>query len=274
MTESRDDQIEGIAQRAARLAGQERRTFIEQTCGDDAELRAQVEAATIEIEQDDADPGFWRAPSRAQEPDESLQGTTLPVGFRLGDFEILSELGRGGMHATVYLARQVSLQRHVALKVLVEGGDASEREIERFHRSAKAAARLHHPGIVPVHAHGTESKAHYLAMEYVAGHDLGREIELQGKWARRETPVAPMVLLPLRSSREFVPAALRLCRDVARALQHAHEQQVVHRDVKPQNLMLDRAGQVHVVEQGKIRRSTSTATPLSEFQRQSSEVRQ
>ena len=102
--------------------------------------------------------------------------TDSPIGDRrLGDFEIVREIGRGGM-GVVYEARQVSLNRRVALKVLRGGLGLSPRAVERFRREAEAAARLHHTNIVPVYATGEEGGTHFYAMELIDGPSLDQVI--------------------------------------------------------------------------------------------------
>src|SRR5215470_3003158 len=90
------------------------------------------------------------------------------TGTRLGDFEIVRELGRGGM-GVVYEARQLSLNRQVALKVLSSGLDLSPKAVQRFRREAEAAAKLHHTNIVPIYATGEDNGVHYYAMELIDG---------------------------------------------------------------------------------------------------------
>src|SRR3954467_12767213 len=99
-----------------------------------------------------------------------------PGGRRLGDFEIVREVGRGGM-GVVYEARQVSLNRKVALKVLASGLGLSSKAVERFHREAEAAARLHHTNIVPVYATGEQDGTHFYAMELIEGPSLDQVLK-------------------------------------------------------------------------------------------------
>src|SRR6266446_9605061 len=95
------------------------------------------------------------------------------VGRRLGDFEIVRELGRGGM-GVVYEARQVSLNRRVALKVLSGGLGLTVKAVQRFHREAEAAAKLHHTNIVPVYATGAQDGSYFYAMELIDGPSLDK----------------------------------------------------------------------------------------------------
>jgi hypothetical protein len=134
-----------------------------------------------------------------------------------GHYRILRLLGRGGMGA-VYLAREEALERLVAIKVLGAGSlDAEARE--RFRREALNGARLTHPGIVPLHAFGEADGVPYLAMGYVRGETLAARLRREGRVATAE--------------------ARRILADVAEALDHAHRAGIVHRDVKPDNIMID-----------------------------------
>ena len=110
-------------------------------------------------------------------PGDSTPSTDQPAEpKKLGDFELLREIGRGGM-GIVYEARQLSLNRRVALKVLPPGLGLTEEGIRRFEREARAAAKLHHTNIVPVHATGEEEGCHYYAMELVEGQPLSRVLD-------------------------------------------------------------------------------------------------
>src|SRR6516225_9168057 len=109
-----------------------------------------------------------------------------PPGGRLGDFEILRELGRGGM-GVVYEARQLSLNRKVALKVLSGGLGLTPHAVQRFRREAEAAARLHHTNIVPVYATGEQNGTHFYAMELVEGASLDHVLRHM-RQARKERP--------------------------------------------------------------------------------------
>src|SRR5215467_4901384 len=109
---------------------------------------------------------------------------TEPGNERLGDFEILREIGRGGM-GVVYEARQVSLNRKVALKVLSGGLGLTPKAVQRFHREAEAAAKLHHANIVPVYATGEQDGTHFYAMELIDGPSLDHVIK-QLRQAKKE----------------------------------------------------------------------------------------
>ena len=145
----------------------------------------------------------------------------------LADFEIVREIGRGGM-GIVYEANQISLDRRVALKVLPKHA-LNERQVERFHTEAATAAKLHHTNIAPVYGVGEKHGVHYFAMQLLQGKTLEQCIgELQ---------------LP-------IDQVISIGRQVAMALQFAHEQGVFHRDIKPANLIMDPNATVWVTDFG------------------------
>lgn len=153
-------------------------------------------------------------------------GPTLP--YSLGDYELLEVIGRGGM-GVVYLARQNHLDRMVAVKMIRSGMLASEEEVRRFYTEAQAAARLHHPGIVAVHQFGQRANHHFFSMEYIKGRDLQKRINGE--------LLDPML-------------AARYVRDVALAIDHAHQKEVLHRDLKPANVLIDEEDQIHITDFG------------------------
>jgi serine/threonine-protein kinase len=153
----------------------------------------------------------------------------LKTGTRLGDFELVRKLGQGGM-GEVFLARQISLDREVALKVLpkplAERGDF----VERFQREARTMARLDHPCIVRAYAVDHDRGRHFVAMEYVDGRSMRDWLKQLGR-----IPVGDAVHVTLRC---------------AEALRAAHSAQTIHRDVKPDNVLVARNGGVKVADFG------------------------
>ncbi|MFO1077459.1 MAG: protein kinase [Planctomycetota bacterium] len=151
----------------------------------------------------------------------------------LGDFVLQGEIGRGGM-GVVYRARQRSLDRVVALKVLPSHVTLQPSAVARFKREATLAARLEHPGIVAVHAVGTDGDAHWFAMELVDGRPLSR-------------------LDPKTGAARSVRQCVEICAQVCDALAHAHAQGVLHRDVKPSNILLRTDGRPVLTDFGLAR---------------------
>ena len=150
------------------------------------------------------------------------------IAGKFPQFEILSCLGRGGM-GVVYKARQKSLNRLVAIKILAPGREHDARFAERFAREAELLAKLSHPHIVTIHDFGETGGLFYIVMEFVDGVNL-RDLLREGKIEPRQ--------------------ALAIVPPVCEALQYAHDHGVVHRDIKPENLLLDREGRVKIADFG------------------------
>jgi formylglycine-generating enzyme required for sulfatase activity/tRNA A-37 threonylcarbamoyl transferase component Bud32 len=197
--------------------------------------------------------------SESKPPEPTLSG----VPRRLGDFELLQEAGRGGM-GVVFKARQVSLDRIVALKVLKADVVGDERRVERFRREAIAVSKLDHGGIVRVFSAGEDRGLHFFAMEWIDGHNL--ENELRRLKEGKRGPSAQASDLPAHTSSGYFEAVVLLVRALADALAHAHVHGIVHRDVKPSNILLNRDGEVKLVDFGLARdREMGTITHSTEI---------
>jgi len=174
---------------------------------------------------------------------EQVQGRMRRQGIhpRIGGYEIIERLGTGAM-GTVYKARQVSLDRMVALKVLKPALARDSRYLKRFRREARLAGKLAHPNAVQVYDFGEDKGAHYIAMEFVAGRSLAGILE-EG---------------PIREE-----AALRMARGIAQALEAAHEKGIVHRDVKPSNILVSETGVPRIADLGIAKRTSAEETVLT-----------
>lgn len=186
---------------------------------------------------------------------------------RLGDFRIVKEIGRGGM-GIVFLAEQISLGRQIALKVLPPSFVAQPKYAQRFEREARIAANLHHTNIVPVFGVGRERDTLYIAMQFIDGLGLDQLIEHARSRPNRscEMDLGKSLRAILKNSstnqnelelksegvfdRDLSRCIADIGRQAANALQYAHEQGVLHRDVTPSNLLLDKSGNVWVADFG------------------------
>lgn len=225
----------------------ERQRFLDDACAGDAALHAQINAL-LASHQDD---GFLEHPAIQIEPtsESSTEATVsssapgpagtivLPLASAslasttiryFGDYELLEEIARGGM-GVVYRARQKSLNRTVAVKMILSGQFATEADVKRFHTEAEAAANLKHPNILAIHEVGEHEGRHYFSMDYIEGKNLAAFI--------KDNPLPP-------------GRGTQLVKTLAEAVHYAHQRGTLHRDLKPQNVLIDGEGQPHITDFG------------------------
>lgn len=232
----RHDRITKVFLEACGLASDQRGTFLDKQCGDDADLRAEIEAM---LAAEDRTPGTLEAPALG--PGFRLswtsgQATSLaePPPEKVADYKILDVVGEGGM-GVVYRAEQDSPRRVVALKV-IKPGLATPKMLKRFEHEAAILGRLQHPGIAQIFEAGIADSGAgpqpFFAMEFIKGQPLTKFADDHDLGTRER---------------------LSLFTKVCDALQHAHQKGVIHRDLKPGNILVDSSGQPKILDFGVAR---------------------
>jgi serine/threonine protein kinase len=224
MQAERWKKVEELYQAAIALSTEKRADYLAQACANDLEVRHEVESLLAQ----QADSFLESAPLSAIK--------ALSPGAKLGNFEIVDLIARGGM-GEVYRARDARLKRDVAIKVLPAGLARDPDRIARFEREARAAGALNHPNIVAVYEFGRDDDTYWIATELVGGESLAKVVE--------RGPLG-------------VPRALEIARQIADGLAAAHAAGIVHRDLKPANIMVTRDDRVKILDFGlALRRRTS-----------------
>ena len=235
MTPDRFRRAQDLFASAVGRAQEARVAYLDGACGDDTELRREVESLLASHEA--AGAGFLESPAIDEMTSLAPTGSgrkPLSRGDRLGSFEIVAPLGAGGM-GEVYRAKDPRLGRDVAIKVL-PGDLISDRErLKRFEKEARSASALNHPNIVTIYETGTSEGVPWIAMEHVEGLTL-RTLLTQGS-------------MPVKR-------VLGVATQIAEGLARAHEAGIVHRDLKPENVMVTRDGLVKILDFGLAKLST------------------
>lgn len=225
----------------------DRETFLQQHAEIAEELRQFLDdyealRQNIEVPLDERTPEFFPTIVPSGQSDHPPATDNQRIRY-FGDYVLIREMARGGM-GVVYEARQQSLNRPVALKMILAGRLARPDEVARFHREAEAAAQLEHPGIVPIFEIGQHGDQHYFTMGLVTGPSLSARL--------MDRPLEPQ-------------EAAALIREVALAVQYAHEKGVVHRDLKPSNILLSPSDKNHQTDLAYFPRVTDFG--LAKFSR-------
>jgi eukaryotic-like serine/threonine-protein kinase len=224
MTPERWQQIKALLEEALERDPLEREAFLDQACAGDPGLRTEVEAL---IDSHARSGDFIESPAYELLADSLTQTDIVPGKF-IGPYEIIRRLGSGGM-GDIYLAEDTRLGRKVALKALPAHFTKDAERVRRFQLEAKAASALNHPNIITIYEIGQLDQLHYIVFEFVDGQTL-----------RQRMTTAPLT----------IAEALQVASSVAAALLGAHEAGIVHRDVKPENIMMRADGFVKVLDFG------------------------
>ena len=238
MSDDRWRESRRIAEQALELEPKARREFVSRETMGQEYLRPLIEQL---LAGDQVADRFLMVPAEEHRSDESDPGL---VGETVGEFEIVRMIGRGGT-GVVLEAKQVGLGRRVALKILHAPHSLLKEQVRRFGNEARTAADLDHPGIVSIYSVGQDRGFHYFAMEFVEGNDLASILShLRGEGSLENPQLPPF------GSRDYIGRVVELMIATCDALGHAHMKGVIHRDIKPQNLILSRAGGLKVVDFG------------------------
>jgi Tol biopolymer transport system component len=226
MTPEQWHRVKEVFEAALGHASDERAAFLDQACGDDESLCSEVKSLLGSYEQDQS---FMETPAAAIAAQSLVKEESLAfVGQQLGHYQIEREIGRGGM-GVVYLAKDTSLCRPVALKLLPKHLTSDPSRLLRFEREARAASALNHPNILTIHEIAQIDGLHFIATEFIDG------VTLRERIASEDLKLGDVI---------------NTAEQVASALAAAHEAGIVHRDIKPENVMLRRDGYVKVLDFG------------------------
>ena len=237
MNPDRWRRIQTLYARAMEQAEEERDAFLVQECGSDGPLLRELRDM---LAGGGEDPDFLESPIQASTASASLPG-----------FELLEQIGEGAA-GVVYRARQLDLGREVAVKLLKEPMTLSADSVQEFRMEALAVAKLRHPNIVPVYAIHEEGGVHFFAMEYVRGASLQSVLDrMRAERGDREIVQMRDYLGPGQES--YIARVIEIVVGVVEGLAESHTHRIVHRDVKPANVLLDERGAARLVDFGIAR---------------------
>ena len=227
MTPEQWHRVKEVFEAALGHAPEERSAFLGQTCGADDVLRSEVKSLLSSYEQET---GFMETPAGALAAEFlAKEESAALIGQQISHYQIMREVGRGGM-GVVYLAEDIDLsRRRVALKLLPTHLTTDPERLRRFKREARAASALNHPNILTIHEIGQRDGRHFIATEFIDGITLREQMRIQ----------------ELKLSE-----ALNIAVQIASALVSAHEAGIVHRDIKPENIMIRGDGYVKLLDFG------------------------
>jgi Tol biopolymer transport system component/predicted Ser/Thr protein kinase len=240
MTPERWQRVKELFESALERAPDERPAFLDQACDGDESLRTEVQSLLASYQEGES---FMERPAVALAA-ETLAGSRSesPIGQTIGHYQVIREIGSGGM-GEVYLAQDIRLGRHVALKLLPTYLSKDEDRLRRFEQEARTASALDHPNVCVIHeVRETEDDRHYIAMEYVDGVTLRQH---------------------MTEARLKLGEVLDVAVQVASGLAAAHEVGVMHRDIKPENIMLRRDGYVKVLDFGLAKLTEQETTDVA-----------
>jgi len=241
MTRKRWQEVCDMLKKALELAPQQRPALLDQACGADRSLRQELEV--LLASNDDARSSFLRGPPllgpMIPQPESSTKGMLTP-GVKLGQYLIQCLIGAGGM-GEVYRARDTTLKRDVAIKVLPEFWSRDAGRLHRFELEAQAAAALNHPNIVSIHHVGQHNGSPYIVTELLEGETL-RERLKEGPTRLRE--------------------ALDGATEIAQGLGAAHDAGIIHRDLKPENIFITKDGRVKILDFGLAKFGPAKSTGI------------
>jgi serine/threonine protein kinase len=243
MDPERWKKIDALFEAALTQEPQARQRFLLDACNDDISLHYEVEQLLRSF---DAAGNFLETPvGESFGFDGKAHAPSLMIGQRLAHYEIISELGAGGM-GEVYLAHDLKLDRHVALKILPTQFTKDVAQVRRFEREARAASALNNPNIITIHEIGNEETLHFIATEFIEGQTLRQRLS-NGPLPGNEV--------------------LNIATQITKALAAAHASGIIHRDIKPENVMVRPDGLVKVLDFGLAKLGESElAVPPSQVQ--------